>query len=204
MRPFHLVLASSTLWLSTPSTLHFNTNSSSNDYIYTTVSWGTPAQSFKVLVDTTDHSSWVYGSTAKTSEATFDRSASTSYVASSDDPANFKYQGSETAIDFAYDMLTINGETLTETVEFALAQSNFTVTDNEGLSGFLSLDRSSSIVSDMVSDGLIDSETLTLDISNNKVYFGSYSVSDDADSVSNETSVASTTNDYLESLLSTK
>ena len=117
MRPLYFLIASATFWLSSPSSLHLNTDTTPNEYLYTTISWGTPAQSFDVLVDTTDHSSWVYGSTAATSEATFDSAASDTYLASTDDPTSFKYQGSSTEIDFAFDTLTLDGETIPDIVE---------------------------------------------------------------------------------------
>jgi len=200
MRLFQLLLTSGIILQSSHGNFHLTTHTSTNDYLYTTVSWGTPTQSFKVLVDTTDQTSWVYSSTVDTTYSTFDSDASTTYDDNTGiDPINFEYQGSTTEIDFAYDTLTLNGNAISD-VEFALAQSVFNVSDDEGLSGFLSLDRDNSILSQMVSDGIIDSDTVTLDVGNNKVYFGSYSVSNDADTVSNTTYVASTTNDLLDTL----
>jgi len=201
MRSFsNIVFLSASLWLtSSSSNIALTTTTSPDHYLCTTVSWGTPAQSFKVLVDTTDHSSWIYSSDANTPEDTFDADASTTYSSSSKGHITFDYQGSSTVIDYANDTLTIDGNSM-DHILFGLARTNFTVADNEGVSGFLSLDRDSTIVSAMADEGLIDSEAITIDVGRNTVHFGDYSPSgDDVDATSNDTFCSSTTNGLLSS-----
>ena len=176
--------------------ISLTTFQSTDDYLFTTVQWGTPTQTFSVLLDTTDSTSWLYNESVDTTSAKFDSSASTSFIDTNDN-LGFIYQNTSTTINLANDTFTLDGNSLTNT-PFALAVDNFTITDDEALSGFLSLDRANTIMSRLQSNGYIDNATLSIDVANNELFLGSYTPSDSQlNNYSNATSCSETTNQYL-------
>ena len=190
--------------LSKCQTISIDTKQSTDNYLYTqSVGWGTPEQKFNILIDTTDHTSWIYNKSVNTQSGKFDFGASSTFTKNPQDVTiQYTYQGS--VMDDVYvnntDTLTIDGTPLLNTL-FGLATNRFNITDDEDLSGFLALDRKNVIISGLQSDGSIDNQTVTIDVPNNKVHFGSYTPSS-IDNVSNATNVTSTGNQYLDYELS--
>ena len=185
-------------------TISIDTKQSANNYLYTqSVGWGTPEQTFNLMVDTTDHTSWVYNKSVNTQSGKFDLGASSTFKKNpNEDTIQYTYQGS--VMDDVYvnntDTLTISGTPLLNTL-FGLATNRFNITDDEDLSGFLALDRKNVIISGLYNNKSISNQTVTIDVPNNKVHFGPYSPSS-IDNVSNATEVASTGNEYLDNELS--
>ncbi len=115
---FHLLILtlSSLFHLCQPQkSISLASKTSKNNYLYVPVTWGSPSQSFNVLVDTTDHTSWVYNQSVITKQPKFNPGKSSTFKPNGT-KTKFIYQMQSTTIDFANDTLTLNNNYAINTV----------------------------------------------------------------------------------------
>eukprot|EP01083_Nonionella_stella_P094546 265306_1 len=199
-----ILTLSSLLYLCKPQTINVASSTSKGDYLYVSVTWGTPPQSFKVLVDTTDHTSWVYNLSVNTKQPKFNPSKSSTFtlLTGSGTKATFTYQTQTTEIHFANDTLAINKNYPINTT-FATAIQNFSITDDQEISGFLCLDRKSNIVPSLYNKEYIQNKSVSIDVGSNKLYFGEYvPSSSNINNKSNASVLSTTTNEFLNQIWS--
>ena len=114
-----LVLISLIFHLSKCQTITISTESTDDGYLLASqgsVGWGTPTQSsFKVLIDTTDETSWIYNKSASTNEDTFNPGQSSTFSLSTGGE-DYYYLDANVTLSFATDTLTIGGAKLTNQV----------------------------------------------------------------------------------------
>jgi len=191
-----LLCAASLFHLFNAQTISIETCTTSDDYLCTeSAGFGTPKQSLRLLVHTTDTTSWAYNASVNTDNSKFNPSASSTYQASSDQ-IHFTYQNMSVTVQKATDTVWIGDASATHS-GIGIGLTKFNITENEGVAGFLCLDRQSGIVPALRSNGSIENASISLDLANERVYFGPHTPSD-INNQSNATSCSDTTNANLQ------
>eukprot|EP01084_Bolivina_argentea_P153494 267633_1 len=196
-----ILTLSSLLYLCKPQTINVASSTSKGDYLYVSVTLGTPPQPFKVLVDTTDHTPWVYNQSVNTTQLKFNPGKSSTFTPNGTS-ARLQYQTQTTEIQYANETLIIDNNYAINTT-FATATTSFSITDSQQVSGFLCLDRLNNIIPSLYNKQFIQNKHLSIDVSANKLYFGQYVPSQSyINNISNAFALSNTANTELNKIWS--